>query len=740
MAEEDFIKMQVGESPSPKNNFSRFNGRTFTFGSSVRVGKIVQIRVAKNQTQSRNWERTVNPGTPLNLNEYTENGNVITLVSFAAKIKVIYEKRAETQAEFEARATPEQIKAQQQLIGELTNGFNGQIATSKIQNLIGNFSSLNKSGQTSNGFKCLTSSARPTKDFTKRPMIGELLSGAVDGSGDVTSTQTSALSTLFKSSKITSSPRLTKKVYDQPSANAILNVFKNFTSAPKETIKEVTKKVLPANLSTKVLEQADTTINDTEAGVSLNNKITEKTKAEIKSKQKEIQNAGISLNINGLIPQAGRSSTNIFASALAKVKNIKTSGTGNIFEKIKSLPDGVTTPEGVNLDDILPGINELTGDFNLNTNTNKFISKGGLTPDVGITAVKNLSASTSGFNGYSTARKYKFEYLQSVDEMKTEFENSSRMKTGTNNLILALIIGWTDKFYGPPEKVNATSIHDLTKLSDLQIQIKAKKSQAAAIAHLTSRRYTKLYGIQPHYIILTDGRIQKGRPIDEIRNSESCLFDLTGVEVSIVANQENPPNQQQVNSLNTLLKYAYSTLPGLNIFGENELKDGNTGPGIDVQGLREKFGKTNSIDNPEQGGVGLDRKKIAYIVPKDVAKGTKSASVISQSLSTDKTLSQFERIDPTTGKEQPVDFEKDIDAINTTLSDLKTGKIDINNEINKAFTQAKGSQGKILGDANIAKLQKGITSSIGQSEGLIKNFKVPDAATSSSLLNKIKFP
>ena len=737
---EDYVKMQAGEAKSIKNQFSTFNGRTFVFGPNVKVGRVVQVRVAASQSQAINWEKTFNPGTPLNPAQYSENGNVIILNNSSAKIKVIYEVRAETQAEFEARATPQQLKAQQDIIAAMTNGFTGEIATSKIQNLIGNFSSFSKSGETSNGIKCLTSSARPTKDFTKRPMIGELLAGAVDGSGDVTSTQTSALNTLFKSSKITSSPRLNKKVYDQPSANAILNVFKNFTSAPKETIKEITKKVLPANLSPKVLEQATTTINDKDDGISLNSKITEKTKSEIKSKQREIQNAGISLNINELIPQGGRSNTNVFASALAKVKNIKTSGTGDLFEQIKALPFGATPPKGVILDDILPGLNKLTGGLNFNTNTNKYISKGTLTPDIGITSVKNLSASASGFNGYSTANKYKFEFLQTVDEIKTEFENSSRMKTGVNNLILALIIGWTDKFYGPSEKVNATSIHELSKLSDLETQIKAKKSQAAAAAHLISRRYTKVYGIQPHYIILTDGRIQKGRPIDEIRNSESCLFDLTGIEVSIVANTQNPPNQQQVTSLNTLLKYAYSTLPGLNVFGENELEDGNTGPGIDIGGLREKFGKNNSIDNPEEGGVGLDRKKIAYIVPKNIAKGTKSASGISQSFSTDKVLSQYERIDPATGKEQPRDLQKDIDGINTALSDLKTGKIDINDQINKSFTLAKGSHGKILGDANIAKLQKGITSATGQSEGLLKNFKVPDAASSSSLLNLIKFP
>ena len=162
---EQFIKMQFGESPSGKNDFSRFNGKTFTYGPKIRVGRTVQVRVAKSQSQSRNWERTINPGTPLEPNEFTDDGNVITLVNRAAKIKVIYEERAETQAEFEARATPEQLEAQQKMIAEMTNSFNGTIATAKMQNLIGNFSSLSSVGQISGGIKSITSSSKPTKDF-----------------------------------------------------------------------------------------------------------------------------------------------------------------------------------------------------------------------------------------------------------------------------------------------------------------------------------------------------------------------------------------------------------------------------------------------------------------------------------------------------------------------------------------------------------------------------------------------
>ena len=737
---EQFIKMQFGELPSAKNNFSRFNGETFTYGPDVRVGRTVQVRVAKSQSQSRNWERTINPGTPLSQNEFTDDGNVITLVNRAAKIKVIYEERAETQAEFEARATPQQLKAQQEMIGALTSGFNGSIETSKMQNLIGNFSSLSTVGQISGGIKSITSSSKPTKDFTKRPMIGELIQGALDGSADVTSSKTTEHASLYKSSTISSNAILTKKVFDQPSANAIINIFKQHTTASSDKIKEETKKVLPPALSAKVLEQADTTLNDADLGITLNSKVTEETKAEVKSKQKEIQEAALSLNPDGIIPQGGRSPSGVFANLVAKVKDIVVKTGGPIPITIPNVPEGASLPKGVNLPPIIQGFNPLTGKTDFNTNTNKFVSKGSLTPDKGFSTALNLSKANSLFNGYSTISTYKFEFLESVDELVTEFEKSSRIKAENElNSILALIIGWTNQFYGPPEKVNAEEIHKNTKLSDQQTQINIKGTTEAAITHLTNKSVTKLYGIQPHYIILTDGRIQRGRPIDEVRNPETCLFDLSGIEVTLVANEENPPNQKQVESLNTMLKHAYGVMAGLNVFAETDINDGNTGPGIDVQALRDKFGKTNSIDNPEDGGVGLSRKQVAYIVPKDLAKTTTSSSTLNKNISTDKLLTIFERINTETGKVEPINFEESEKIINADIEEISINKKGITEEIDAAFTKVKGSSLKIKGDSKITELQSGLNKSISQVDKTLKDFKVANVKDAIAKLKNVKF-
>ena len=152
--------------------------------------------------------------------------------------------------------------------------------------------------------------------------------------------------------------------------------------------------------------------------------------------------------------------------------------------------------------------------------------------------------------------------------------------------------GWTDKIWGPPEKVNASSIHEISKASDLQNLITREGTVKKAIDRINST--PKIYGIQAHYLILTDGRIQRGRPIDETRNPDTSSFDLTGVQVTIVANTENPVNDEQLASLKKLISKAYKVVPGLNLFGDYEMDKTKLGPAIDMDSLRDVYGKVNS--------------------------------------------------------------------------------------------------------------------------------------------------
>ena len=279
------------------------------------------------------------------------------------------------------------------------------------------------------------------------------------------------------------------------------------------------------------------------------------------------------------------------------------------------------------------------------------------------------------------------------------------MKTGTNNEVIAFIVGWTDKLWGPPEKVNASSIHEISKVSDLKNLTDREGSTKSALAKINAT--PKIYGIQAHYLILTDGRIQRGRPIDEVRNPDTSIsFDLTGVQVTIVANTENPVNDEQLASLKKLLSKAYTTIAGINVYGDYELEPSRLGPAIDMDTLRDVYGKVNSIEDPEAGTNGPSRKELVFTKPAVIAEGSKTKSV--EPFSFSKIQRDIANIDLATGEELPADAQADLDNGLKALDDLKKGKLGIDEGIAKAINDPKNSAAKLQGDAIIGKLTGGV--------------------------------
>ena len=709
MANEDFIKMAAGDAPSGKNNNSTFNGRVLTVGADTIISNILEVRVAASQSQSLAWDKTINPGSPLNSTQYTFNGSTIQFIRFYSKIQVKFEKEI-SQAQFEAAASPEMIAFQQKMLSQFQSPMKATAEKSIIQNQTGNSSPFNSIGATFGGFKGLVGGAKPTKDFISRPRIAQLLPGAVDGSADKTSTKTTELTTLFKKTGLTSTGNLNKTVFTQGSVNSIIDAMKTHTTAPSTTIETNARAVLPASVSVKVIEQATAAITDKNNNITLESKVSKDVKTETKAQMKEVRQAGIGLDPTGILGGAGRSGTNILANLTAKVKGITGGGLdklglGNIKNKLPGLPDGVIPPAGVEVPNLIEGFDPLTGKQSFNTNVSKLIQKGKLTPNMSPANVANSSGSKSDWTGYSTPNTYKFEIIQSVEQLEDELENSSRFKSN-NNAVVAIIVGWSDKMTGPPEKVNAQTIHAVSKASDEQLLIKSKGDLQKAINEI--KKNPKLYGIQSHFVILTDGRIQKGRPIDEVRNPDTSAFDLTGVQVTLVANNEQPASPVQMASLNKLISKIYQTLPGVNVFGDNDLDDTKSGPGFDMSAIRDKYGKTNTIENPEDGGNGPTRKEIAYIKPKEVAKGNTTIFNAKNKFSFSKLQDKFENIDPETGNELPADHAKDAAAVKTAMNDVLSGKLDINSGIAKAVNDPKNSLAKQQGDSIVKKLIPGV--------------------------------
>lgn len=704
MADKSFINMKAGDKPRGANENSTFNGTVLTIGRPEVIAKITDIRVAKSQTDDKNAFATNNLTSIFNdLSQYTYNGSIISLKSFHQRIRIEYEKPEVTQAEFEAAASPEMLAFQQKMIADIGGPMRASASTLNVQEITGNASPFNVLGATFGGFKGLQEGSKPTANFTKRVRIAKMEPGAADGSGDATSSQTSNLTTLFKKTNL-STNNLNKVVFTQGSVNAIMDELKVRTSANSSKIKETAQSVLPTNLSTKILEQATTAIDDKDAGITVESKMTKEVQTEVKTKLREAQNAGIDLDPNALIPGAGRSGSNAFANLLGKVKGIKAQFPPSVKNLMKGLPDGVIPPKlNTKIPNIIEGVDPITGKLSLDTNTNKLIQKGSLTPNMSPSNISNLGFNKSTWAGYNTPKTYKFEFVDTSDELETEFSNSSRMKTGTNNQVVAFIVGWTDKIWGPPEKVNASSIHEISKTNDLQNLIDSEKNIKSALVKINAK--PKIYGIQAHYLILTDGRIQRGRPIDETRNPDTSSFDLTGVQVTIVANTENPVNDEQLASLKKLISKAYKVVPGLNLFGDYEMDQNKLGPAIDMDSLRDVYGKANSITNPEEGGNGPSRKEMVFTKPSVIAQGSKTKSV--EPFSFSKIQKDFEKIDLATGKELPPDAQKDLDAGLKAFDDLKKGKIDIDKGISQAINDPKNSAAKLQGDAIIGKLTGG---------------------------------
>ena len=704
MADKSFINMKAGDKPRGANENSTFNGTVLTIGRPEVIAKITDIRVAKSQTDDKNAFAINNLTSIFNdLSQYTYNGSIISLKSFHQRIRIEYEKPEVTQAEFEAAASPEMLAFQQKMIADIGGPMRASASTLNVQEITGNASPFNVLGATFGGFKGLQEGSKPTANFTKRVRIAKMEPGAADGSGDATSSQTSNLTTLFKKTNL-STNNLNKVVFTQGSVNAIMDELKVRTSANSSKIKETAQSVLPTNLSTKILEQATTAIDDKDAGITVESKMTKEVQTEVKTKLREAQNAGIDLDPNALIPGAGRSGSNTFANLLGKVKGIKAQFPPSVKNLMKGLPDGVIPPKlNTKIPNIIEGVDPITGKLSLDTNTNKLIQKGSLTPNMSPSNISNLGFNKSTWAGYNTPKTYKFEFVDTSDELETEFSNSSRMKTGTNNQVVAFIVGWTDKIWGPPEKVNASSIHEISKTNDLQNLINSEKNIKSALVKINAK--PKIYGIQAHYLILTDGRIQRGRPIDETRNPDTSSFDLTGVQVTIVANTENPVNDEQLASLKKLISKAYKVVPGLNLFGDYEMDQNKLGPAIDMDSLRDVYGKANSITNPEEGGNGPSRKEMVFTKPSVIAQGSKTKSV--EPFSFSKIQKDFEKIDLATGKELPPDAQKDLDAGLKAFDDLKKGKIDIDKGISQAINDPKNSAAKLQGDAIIGKLTGG---------------------------------
>ena len=724
---------------------STFDGIKFTFSPSIKVTQLTGLRVKRTRAAADD------PGA-LSQNIFNDpskfvfNGSSITLQIGRQEFIAVDFIREVSEEEFQAAATPEMIQFRNVLLGGIGSDLKGAAENEKMKNVVANMSSFNTSGEAKNGLQSLQSGAKPTIDFRNRPTVAQLLPGAGDGSADKVDSLKNELSGLFKKTNMKSSGNLNKSVFAMASTASFFNVLEKHTTMPKSKIRQETEKVLPSTITPKVLNTAREAIADKSAGVTPSSNVIKSVKQEVKQKAQEFNFAGFKLDAQGLIPGASRSGSNALAHGFAKLKGVFNGVVDQITDKVPGVPKGVKVPAGKNIPNLVEGLDEFTGKVSLDTNVGKFIPKGNLTSKI----VKPLSpeivtGSPSSFDGANSAR-HDFKFIDTDDELFDELVSSPRLNSIRDDAISVLTVGYLgDDRYGPPEKMNAKKLHELKLVEDKEELIRRNREsgnspeRSRELAELTFKFQAARFGIQSHYLCLTDGRIERGRPVNEVRHPERDQYANTGLEFMFVAGPKNQVNPAQHESFEKFMKKIIKIVPGLNVFGDYEILEQSTGPGFDIGALREKLDiDYRIIENPaDLENSNLDRKILSIVQPPKNLIPKKVVTELETKVNNtnpSKITKKFERVNPKTGEEIKEEVDAGIAQFGKIMDDINTGKIDIDTNINNAANESFGAAKKGFADLNIKSGFQGLDKNTSQVDGFLSNVK----ANTTDIAKRIK--
>ena len=99
------------------------------------------------------------------------------------------------------------------------------------------------------------------------------------------------------------------------------------------------------------------------------------------------------------------------------------------------------------------------------------------------------------------------------------------------------------------------------------------------------------YGINSHYLILTDGSLQRARPIDKVRSSVAHpRFSKTGLQLSFISGGKIP-NSKMFETYDRFLKAWFTVFPDCGVYDHSESNATYGSPNLfDVrQSVKSKF-------------------------------------------------------------------------------------------------------------------------------------------------------
>ena len=436
---------------------------------------------------------------------------------------------------------------------------------SKISNegtIIGDFKQVG-------GFKSLSPFAKEGEAISKRVMPVKLTSSVGDGSLSAIATNTSQLTSILGSN---------------PAATGTLKRIVT-SGAPASLLKQMQKslpKLSPQKLRTFAANVSVSPSNSIEALKPEKNPSLVSVQAAskiYKDKLKlKLNSGGFDLNPLDRFPGMGRTKQNLAAQLVATLLNKVGSTFGNILNGLKVFgdnpPPSITSAFRGNVKDLI----EVGGS---QTNVSSYVNKGSLV-NIETPKIQYLLQDRNAFLGYATTDDYEFPFVNSTEELIKEFQLSSRgPNSDGDDAIGGLFIHETRKFTGPPEKANAKAINDGVKKVQLKLLTKEIKDTNTASDGKTAAE-TALerisikpndYGLNSHYVILTDGSLQRGRPIDKTRTPTGYpRFYKTGLQLTFVSGGKIP-NSKMFETYDRFLKAWFTVFPDCGVYGTSEVSN-----------------------------------------------------------------------------------------------------------------------------------------------------------------------
>ena len=342
------------------------------------------------------------------------------------------------------------------------------------------------------------------------------------------------------------------------------------------------------------------------------------------------------------------------------------------------------------------------------------------------------STSASGFAGFNTPSSYVFRKIASPDELYRKFKKCPRSTKKGADKIGCIIFGWTKHLVGSPSKVDAAEVHRLTKIFDRSNLVETLGSAEKADERISIK--PREFGIQPHYVVLRNGDIQEGRPLDVTRNKDYAQYALSGVKVAFVASDTAPVTPKQMESFNIIIKVWLRVFPAGQVFSDFEVDPEYDGPGFNakevVKSIHDVEFLTSSPSDLEEMP---DPKQLAMTKPNKIAKSTQGGSfpIDIDQINTDIAQRlESEAFQKDAANAQNV-FKNEtgtaINNMNSKIDELDAagklpagiGKALKDSKIGNLENLVKGSGGKI--DSIVNSLQSAPGQTLSQKEGIAKN-------------------